>query len=63
VARHAGVEGNTVCGTSIASKSAEFSMRNPPFSAWCSSVVKIVVATPAFDCLSVNTEFVRELTN
>ena len=63
VTADAAVESNTVCETSIACKSAEFLMWNPPFTAWCSSVVEVVVATPAFDCLGVNTEFVRELAN
>jgi hypothetical protein len=38
-------------------------MWNPPFTARCSGVVEVVVATPAFDCLGVNTEFVCELAN
>jgi hypothetical protein len=36
---------------------------NPSFSARCSGVVEVVVATPAFHGLDVNTEFVRELAN
>jgi len=57
------VAGNTVCLTSIASKAAEFPVWNPSFTARCSGVIKIVVATPAFGGLSVNTEFVCELAN
>ena len=37
--------------------------RNSYITPWCAGVIKIVVATPAFDGLSVNTEFVCELAN
>jgi radical SAM protein with 4Fe4S-binding SPASM domain len=57
------VEGDTVCRTSVASKSAEFAVWNPSFTARCSGVIEVVVATPAFDGLGVNTEFICELTN
>jgi len=57
------VEGNTVCRTSIASKSAEFPMWNPSFTARRSGVIEVVIATPAFDGLGVNTEFVCKFAN
>jgi hypothetical protein len=57
------VEGDTVCRTSVTSKAAEFAVWNPSFTARCAGVIEVVVATPAFDGLGVNTEFIRELAN
>jgi hypothetical protein len=59
----ASVGGNTVCRTSIASESTELSVWDPSFSARCPGVIEVVIATPAFDGLDVNTEFICELTN
>jgi len=60
---HTTVEGNTICWPSVARESAEFLVWNSSFTAWCSGIIEIVVATPAFDGLGVNTEFIRELAN
>jgi hypothetical protein len=46
VTRNAGVKCNTVCWASVACEPAEFSVWNSTFTAGCSGVVEIVVATP-----------------
>jgi hypothetical protein len=38
-------------------------MWNPSFTARCTGVIEVVIATPAFDGLGVNTEFVCKFAN